>query len=41
MEDDISSKVLTFENDTQLYRMFTNATDKQSLQYDLDKLVQL
>ena len=36
LEDDISSKVLTF---AEVFRKVTNVTDKQSLQDDLDKLV--
>ena len=39
LEDDISSKVLTFADDTKVFRKVTNDTDKQSLQDDLDKLV--
>ena len=39
LEDDISSKVLKFVDDTKVFRKFTNDTDKQSLQDDLDKLV--
>ena len=39
LEDDISSKVLTFADDTKVFRTVTNVTDKQSLQDDLDKLV--
>ena len=39
MEDDISSKVLKFADDTNVSRQATNNTDKQSLQDDLDKLV--
>ena len=39
MEDDISSKVVKFEDDTKVFRKVTNVTDKQSLHYDLDKLV--
>ena len=39
MEDDISSKVLNFANDTKVFRKVTNVTDKQSLQDGLDKLV--
>ena len=39
LEDDISSKVLKFADDTKVYRKGTNDTDKQSLQYDPDKLV--
>ena len=39
MEDDISSKVLTFADDTKVFRKVTNVTDKQSLQDELDKLV--
>ena len=39
LEDDISSKVLTFADDTKVFRNVTNDTDKQSLQDDLDKLV--
>ena len=37
-EDNISSKVLTFADDTELFRKVTNVTDKKSLQDDLDKL---
>ena len=39
MEDDISSKVLNFADDTKVFRKVTNDTDKQSLQDDLEKLV--
>ena len=39
LEDDISSKVLKFADDTKVFRKVTNVTDKQSLQDDLDKLV--
>ena len=39
MEYDISSKVLKFADDTKVFRKFTNATDKRSVQDDLDKLV--
>ena len=39
LEDDISSKVLTFADDTKVFRKVTNDTDKRSLQDDLDKLV--
>ena len=39
MEDDISSEVLKFADDTKVFRKVTNDTDKQSLQDDLDKLV--
>ena len=39
LEDDISSKVLKFTDDTKVFRKVTNDTDKQSLQDDLDKLV--
>ena len=39
MEDDISSKVLKFADDTKVFRKVTNGTDKQRLQDDLDKLV--
>ena len=38
LEDDISSKVLKFADDKKVFRKVTNDTDKQSLQYDLDKL---
>ena len=38
MEDDISSKVLKFADDTKVFRKVTNDTDKQSLKDDLDKL---
>ena len=39
LEDDISSKVLKFSDDTKVFRKVTNDTDKQSLQDDRDKLV--
>ena len=39
LEDNISSKVLKFADDTKVFRKVTNVTDKQSLQDDLDKLV--
>ena len=39
LEDDISSKVLKFADDTKVFRKATNDTDKRSLQDDLDKLV--
>ena len=39
LEDDISSKVLEFADDTKIFRKVTNVTDKQSLQDDIDKLV--
>ena len=39
LEDDISSKVLKFADDTKVFRKVTNYTDKQRLQDDLDKLV--
>ena len=39
LEDDISSKVLKFVDDTKVFRKVTNDTDKQSLQDDLNKLV--
>ena len=39
LEDDISSKVLKFADDTKVFRKVTNDTDKQSLQDNLDKLV--
>ena len=39
LEEDISSKVLKFAEDTTVFRKVTNDTDKQSLQDDLDKLV--
>ena len=38
-EEDISSKVLKFADDTQVFSKVANNTDKQSLQEDLDKLV--
>ena len=40
LEDDISSKVLIFADDSTVSRKVTNDTDKQSLQDDLDKLVE-
>ena len=39
LEDDISSKVLKFADDTKVLRNVINVTDKQSLQDDLAKLV--
>ena len=36
---DICSEVLKFADDTKVLIKFTNDTDKQSLQDDLDKLV--
>ena len=39
LEDDISSKVLKFADDTKVFRKVINDTDKQSLHDDLDKLV--
>ena len=39
LEDDISTKVLKFADDTKVFRKVTNDTDKQSLQDDLDILV--
>ena len=39
MEDDISSKVVKFADDTKVFRKVTNDTDKHRLQDDLDKLV--
>ena len=39
LEDDISSKVPKFADDTKVFRKVTNDTDKQSLQDHLDKLV--
>ena len=38
-EDDISSKVLKFADDTKVFRKVTDDTDKQSLQDDLYKFV--
>ena len=37
LEDDISSKVLKFVDDTKVFRKVTNDTDKRSLQDDLYK----
>ena len=37
LEDDISSKVLKFADDTKVFRKVTNVTYKQILQADLDK----
>ena len=39
LEDDISSKVLKFADDTKVFRKVTNDTGKHSLQDDLNKLV--
>ena len=39
LEEDISSKVLTFVDDTKVLRKVTNDRDKHSLQEDLDKSV--
>ena len=41
LEDDISSRVVKFADDTTVPRKVKNDTDKQSLQDDLDKLVKL
>ena len=41
LEDDICRKVLQFADDSKLFRKVTNDTDIQSLQDDLDKLVNL
>ena len=38
-EDDISSKVFQFADDTKVFRTVTSVTDKQNLHDDLDKLV--
>ena len=38
LDNDISSKVLKFADDTKVFRKVTHDTDKQSLQDDLDKL---
>ena len=38
LDDDISTKVLRFADDTKVFRKVTHDTDKQSLQDDLDKL---
>ena len=39
LEDDISSKVLKFADDTKVFRKVTNDTDKQSLQDDLENVL--
>ena len=39
LEDEISSKVLRFADDTKVFTKVSNAIDKQSLQVDIDKLV--
>ena len=39
LEDHIPSKVVKFADYTKVFRKVTNNTDKQSLQDDLDKLV--
>ena len=39
LEDDISSKVLKFADDTKVFRKVTNDTYKHSLQDNLDKLI--
>ena len=39
LEDEISSKVLSFADDTKVFTKVSNVIDKQSLQVDLDKLV--
>ena len=39
LEDDISSKVLKFADETTIFRKVTNDSDKQSLHDNLDKLV--
>ena len=39
LEDDISSKVLNFVDETNVFRKVTTDTDKHSLQDDLEKVV--
>ena len=39
MDDNITSNVLKFADDTKIFRKFNNDGDKQHLQNDLDKLV--
>ena len=39
LDDDLSSKVLTFADDTKLLRSVKTDTDKETLQDDLTKLV--
>ena len=41
LEDDISSKVLKFADDTKVFRKVTDVTDKHSLQDDLEKFLKL
>ena len=39
MDDNISSNLLKFEDDTKVFRRVNNDGDKQHLQNDLDRLV--
>ena len=39
LDDNITSNILTFVDNTKVFRMVNNAGDKQHLQNDLDKLV--
>ena len=38
LDDDITSKVLTFADDTKVFRKIKSAADRQQLQDDLNKL---
>ena len=39
LDDDITSKILTFGDKTKVFRKVNNDSDKQHLENDLDKLV--
>ena len=39
-DDDITSKVLKFADDTKAFRQITNDADRQQLQEDLNKLTE-
>ena len=40
MDDDITSKVLKFADDTKVFRKIKSAADRQHLQDDLNKLIE-
>ena len=40
LDDDITSKVLKFADDTKVYRKIQSDTDRQQLQDDLNKLTE-
>ena len=41
LDDDITSKVLTFADDTKVFRKTKSDADRQHLQHDLNKLIEL